>query len=98
MTEIKEIIGIAQIEKSGIGIQTATLTYYVKNEAVIKEFHLGQKIKVSGYLSTTSNPHVLPPVDDGIIRQGIPTNSWEEFHANNTKNWIDVKAIELLSK
>jgi len=95
MAEITKIVGTAYREKAGIAIH-ADKVYYVKNEKKWEEAFFDHKVEIEGYLSQTSNPHVLPPSDDGIIRQGITTYSEEEYKQMNVKNWVEIVRLTLL--
>ena len=95
MNEIQEIIGRTQRRKNGLVI-SSDRDYFVKNKDNCEERFFDKKIKVKGIVSKTENNAVLPPSDDGIIRQGIFTNSWEEYRAINHQYWIEIKEIELI--
>jgi hypothetical protein len=95
MNTLIEIIGRTQRLKNGLVI-SSDKDYFVKNKDSWEKDLFGKKVKVLGIVTKTKNNAVLPPADDGIIRQGITTNSWEEYHAINVQYWIEIKEIEII--
>jgi hypothetical protein len=95
MSEIQEIIGKTQGRKNGLVI-SSDKDYFVIGKDSWEEELFDKTVKVRGIVSKTKNNSVLPPTDDGIIRQGIPTNSWEEYQAINHQYWIEIKEIEVI--
>ncbi len=92
---IETIIGTTQNRKNGIVI-SGDKDYFVKNISYWKEEYVDKKVKATGIITQTTNNAVLPPSDDGIIRQGIQTTSWEQYHAYSKQYWIEVEKIEVL--
>ena len=95
MENLVEIIGRTERRKNGLVI-SSDKDYFVKNKDSWEEEFFDKEVRVKGIVSISSNNALLPPNDDGIIRQGIPTNSWEEYEALNKQYWIDIQEIELL--
>lgn len=94
MKGLTKLTGEVQNRKNGLVIQ-GEKDYFIKNPAICSDSLYGKLVKVSGVISTSTNNAVLPPSDDGIIRQGIVTNSWEEYERINKQYWIVIKTIEL---
>lgn len=95
MSEKKEIIGRTENRKNGIVI-VSDLDYFVKNIDYWREEYFDKKVRAKGIITVTKNLALLPPTDDGIIRQGIPTSSWEQYHKQNIQYWIEIEEIELI--
>jgi hypothetical protein len=95
MADIVEIIGITQRRKNGLVI-SGDNDYFIKNNYNWEDKFLNKKVKAKGIVTITQNNAVIPPNDDGIIRQGIPTHSWQEYHAINTQHWIQIIEIEVI--
>jgi len=97
MADIVEIIGITQNRKNGLVISSDN-DYFVKNKYSWEDEFFDKKVKAKGIISVTQNNSVIPPNDDGVIRQGIPTHSWEEYHAVNTQHWIEIIEIQVIEE
>ena len=95
MSEIQEIIGKTQRRKNGLVISSDVDYFVIGKDSWEAELY-DKQVKVKGIISKTRNNAVLPPADDGIIRQGIVTNTWGEYHAINHQYWIEIKEIEVI--